>query len=284
MGVIYATLAIFGWGLGDFLIQRSARKLGDWEALFFVVLFATLALLPFTYTRLSLLTQSDTLVLLLTSVVILVASLLDFDALRVGKMAIVEPIYAMEVPITIALSTLLVGEFLSGQQFIFIGGILVGVYLVSNKKLSILRLRSLERGVLTAVFATIGMGAANFLYGFGSREIDPLMINWFTSAFMTVATLAYLVYTKQTHLLLSNLRKNTKLLFAVGASDAVAWVGFSASTLYLPIGIATGLTESYIALAAILGLTFNRERLVAHQKLGLAIAVLAAVALAFTVS
>src|SRR5690242_17315 len=130
MGVIFATLAIFGWGFGDFLIQRSARKLGDWEALFFVVFFATIVLLPFVYERLTVLTGFDWAILSLTSVVILGASLLDFEALRVGKMAIVEPIYAMEVPITIALSTFLIGEYLTKTQLLLVAGVILGVLLV----------------------------------------------------------------------------------------------------------------------------------------------------------
>ena len=106
MGILFAGLAIAGWGLGDFLIQRSARKLGDWEALFWIVLFATIVLLPFVYPTLAILSGYDWLILGLTSIVILVSSLLDFEALRVGKVSVVEPIFAMEVPVTIALATL----------------------------------------------------------------------------------------------------------------------------------------------------------------------------------
>src|ERR1700722_16118091 len=99
MGLVYVGLAIVGWGVGDFLIQRSARKLGDWEALFFITLFATIVLFPFVYPALSALSGYEWLVLSCTSVVILVAALFNFEALRIGKISIVEPIYAMEVPI-----------------------------------------------------------------------------------------------------------------------------------------------------------------------------------------
>jgi drug/metabolite transporter (DMT)-like permease len=282
MGLLYAFVAILGWGLGDFLIQRSARKLGDWEALFFVVLVASIILLPFTYLSLSALTTYDWLVLTLTSVMILVASLLDFEALRVGKISIVEPIFAMEVPVTVALATFVVGEHLSTYQLTYIGLLLLGIVLVSNRYLGRMHLRAIEKGVWVAVLTTIGMGTANFLYGFGSRATDPLVITWFTSIFMTVATFVYLVRSKQVWKLGANWRHNKWLILAVGMADTAAWVGYSASSLYIPIGLVTGLTESYIALAAILGLVFNRERIVAHQKLGLVLTVCAAIALALT--
>src|SRR3989338_609816 len=282
MGILFAGLAIVGWGFGDFLIQRSARKLGDWEALFFITAFAAIVLFPFVYQALEGLSAFDWLVLTGTSVVILAAGLLDFDALRVGKISVVEPIYAMEVPITIALSTFIIGEVMTGTQLMLIVGLLVGIFLVSNKHFGRMRIRTLEKGVLVAVLATIGMGASNFLFGFASRATDPLMINWFTSAFMAVSTLAYLLYTRQGHLVLSNWRKNKGLILAVSVSDNTAWVAYSSATLFMPIGLATCLTESYIALAAILGLFFNKERLVVHQKFGLSLAVLTAIALAFT--
>jgi hypothetical protein len=34
IGVGFAFIAMLCWGVGDFLIQKSARKLGDWETLF----------------------------------------------------------------------------------------------------------------------------------------------------------------------------------------------------------------------------------------------------------
>ncbi|KKT90129.1 MAG: hypothetical protein UW90_C0006G0029, partial [Candidatus Yanofskybacteria bacterium GW2011_GWB1_45_11] len=45
----------------------------------------------------------------------------------------------------------------------------------------------------------------------------------------------------------------------------------------------TGISESYIALAALLGLVFNGEKLARHQWLGLIICSIAAVILAIIV-
>lgn len=281
MGLFFVLLAIVGWGIGDFLIQRSARKLGDWEALFFVTLFATIVLLPFVFGRFDGLTPGNLALLIGTSFVILVAALFDFDALRVGKISVIEPVYAMEVPITVALSTLIIGEYLTSAQLVLVLILLAGVFLVSNRHFSRIHMRTLERGVIAAIVATVGMGLSNFLYGVSSRALDPLMINWFASAFMAAATLCYLIYYGQLSLLWRSWSHNKKLIVQVGTADVVAWVAYSSATLYMPIGLATGLTESYVALAALLGLFINKEKLRWHQHAGLALAVCAAIGLAF---
>ncbi|MEI6238740.1 MAG: hypothetical protein WCP15_04400 [bacterium] len=61
----------------------------------------------------------------------------------------------------------------------------------------------------------------------------------------------------------------------------MAWIAYSTSTLFIPIGLATGITESYIALAAVLGLIFNKEKLVQHQYLGLFICITSVIILSF---
>jgi drug/metabolite transporter (DMT)-like permease len=282
MGLAFAGVAVLGWALGDFLIQRSARKLGDWEALFWIVAFAAAVLFPFIYPKLLGLTLFDWCILSLASITILVASLLDFEALRVGKISVVEPIFAMEVPVTIALATFVLGEHLSVVQLSLTAILLVGTVLVSNKHLGKLHARTLEKGVIVAALTALGMGTSNFLFGFGSRATDPLMITWFTSVFMTVATFYYLVKRRQSHWIWRNLQRNHWLILSVGMADTAAWVGYSASALYIPIGIVTGLTESYIALTVILGLFFNEERMRSHQTIGLVLAIISAIALAFT--
>jgi len=48
---------------------------------------------------------------------------------------------------------------------------------------------------------------------------------------------------------------------------------FAASMSLIPIAIAVSISESYVALAAILGILVNKERLMKHQKIGLVISI-----------
>lgn len=283
MGLIYAAIAAISWGIGDFLIQRSARKFGDWEALFFITLFGAIALYPFVHADIIHLTGYEWGILMLTSIIILFAALFDFDALRVGKISIVEPIYALEIPITITLAAFVIGERLTLIQWSFIAALIFGIYLVASKSPFTFSYKGAERGIFFALIATVGMGASNFLFGFASRETAPLMINWVTCVFMAITTLVYLLITSNAHKLWHHVRTHKLLVVGVGAADNLAWVAYASSTLYLPIGLATALTEIYIVLAAVLGMVFNHERLRAHQQLGFVVAIIAAVVLALSV-
>jgi len=45
-GIIFAFGAMLFWGFGDFLIQRTTRKIGDIETLAFISIFGSIGLLP----------------------------------------------------------------------------------------------------------------------------------------------------------------------------------------------------------------------------------------------
>ncbi len=283
MGIFFAFIALFAWGFGDFLIQKSARKLGEWASLFFIVLVGAVALLPFVYKDLRIVFSSykDLLLLMLVSIILLFVAILDFKALRKGKISVIEPVFALEVPVTATMAALLLKEGLNFWQIFLVAVLVASIFSISMKSLTHLKKTYIERGVLIAILATVGMGIINFLFGFASREISPLMINWFTDAFITIAAFIYLAGKSQLRLLKEDWEQNKKLILGVGIIDKSAWVAFSFSTLYIPIAISTGISESYIALSTILGLTINKEKLKSHQTVGLVCCVGAVVILAF---
>lgn len=283
IGVTFALLALLCWGIGDFLIQRSTRKFGDLIALFYISSFATVVLLPFVAGDLRALgwMGAEMGVLVLASAVLLVASLLDLEALRVGKISVVESAYALEVPIVAVLSAFLIQERLTPAQGILVGMVAVGVILVATKSLGHVRSVRWERGVVLACFATVAMAFVNFLFGVGGRMTDPLLINWFTGTFVAAASLGLILAQRNGRAILLDARRSWKLALSVSAIDNGAWIFYTFSMAHIPITIATGISESYIAVAALLGVIVNRERLRRHQYAGLVITILAAVGLAF---
>ncbi|MFA6429187.1 MAG: DMT family transporter [Patescibacteria group bacterium] len=284
MGVIFAFLAMMAWGVGDFLIQRSTRKFGNSIALFCITAFAAVALFPWVMDDLpSLFTLDYRFWLLMgASVIMLFAALFDFEALREGKISVVEPVYALEVPIAVGLSSFLLAEWLSGTQWLLIVALVVSICLVSLKSLHILRSFRIEKGVLLAGVATLGMGTSNFLFGVGSRVTDPLMTNWFVSAFVAVVMALHLTQTGKWSVLAQRWKTQKSLMLSVSVIDNIAWIAYSYSTLTIPIGIATAISESYIAVAALLGLVWNKEKLVIHQKIALVSAIVLVIILGWT--
>lgn len=281
MGIILALIALGSWGIGDFLIQKSARKFGDLVALFYITTFAAIALFPFVLKDLKpvFLAQDGLPILLLSSFVLLFASLFDFEALRVGKISVVEPIYTFEVPLATALAAIFLNEYLRPVEYILIGSVLVGIFLIATRSRNTLKI-TLEKGVLYAIMATLCMGVVNFLFGFGARSTNPFLINWFASTFLAIITGVALAWQKRFHEVTAGWRNAKALIFSVSFFDNLAWLSFAGSMVFIPVGIATGISESYVALAAILGIAINHERLKKHQWVGLVLCVLSVMLLA----
>ncbi|MGC9968687.1 MAG: DMT family transporter [Minisyncoccia bacterium] len=280
MGILLAITALFSWGLGDFLIEKSTRKFGDWIALFYITAFGAVILFPFVYRDIIPAFTANSFILWITSLVIFLAALFNLHALRVGKISVVEPIFAFEVPVAGFLAAFLLNERLSFAQIFFIAALVIGIILVSTRSFSHFKNIRTEKGVGYAVVGTIGLGISGFLYGLGSRETSPLMINWVSNAFMAVITFFYLTATGKLAGIAGDFKENKRLILNVSFFDNLAWITFSYATLYIPIAIAMGVSEGYIAFAGGLGLLFNKEKLKVHQWVGFCLAAVAVVVLA----
>ena len=171
IGVILAFIAMIGWGFGDFFIQKSIRKVGDWETLFIITFFGAIVLTPFVYKNIpELFSFNPKLwILLIASLVLFIAALLDFEALKKGKLDIVEPIWSLEIPISAILAFIILKESINLNQIILIASLIVGLVLVSLKSNIMSNKILLEKGVFIAIIAAMFMGVANFLIGWGTR-------------------------------------------------------------------------------------------------------------------
>lgn len=281
LGIIFALVAMLCWGFGDFLIQRSLRKVGDFETLFIIASLGAVVLLPFVWNDLPLLfTSSASLTVLCGAGIILFgAALLEFEALRLGKLSVIEPTWSIEIPASIFFAYIILGETLEPVQLIIIGILIVGLFLVSYRGKVFSKRFFLEKGVLISIVGAVTMGVANFFVGWGARETDALTVSFAISLFSAVGALIFLIYRGRLTQLFIDVRRYPKLLLATSVFDNVAWIAFAFAMTLAPIGIAAALSESYIIIAVILGLVISKEKLERHQKLGLLIAVLAAIVL-----
>ena len=279
LGILFAIGALVFWGFGDFLIQKTTRKLGDWKTLFVISLFGLIILTPFVYKDLEML-NGNFLLFIGASATLLIAAMLDFEALKKGKLAIVEPALALEVLVSIIFAFIIINEVLNFKQIVLVICIILGITLVSLKSFHLKRRAWIEKGAILGMIGAIFMGATNFLVGFTSRVTNPLIITWFYSLFLTVICLAYLIANKKFGKLVSDFKRHKKLILAVSSFDNAAWICFAFAMTLIPIAIAVALSESYIALATLLGLMLNNEKLLTHQKIGIALTLASVIALA----
>src|SRR3989344_3880433 len=282
-GILFAFIALVSWGFGDFFIQRTVRVVGSWRALFFIGIVGLVGLLPFVKNDLVSLSGANLLLLSLLGVIVVFTAFFDFEALRRGKIAIVEPIIGLELPITVGLSITLAGESLSFLQLLLIGIVFIGIMFAITAHHAYLHYhkRIFERGVILASVGAIGMALTNFLVCVSSQDRSPLITIWFAHSLVAVVCGAYILFKGEFWNLISDFKKYPKPIIGQSILDNVAWVSFAKATTYIPIAIATTISESYIALAVLLGLFVNRERLRTHQIVGVTLAIIGVIMLSY---
>ena len=283
MGIGLAIVAMLSWGIGDFLIQRSARKIGDWETLFVITAFGTLVLFPLVYRNIPQLFSEDLFglaVLIGSGLLLTVASLCIFEAFKKGKLSILEPILSFEIPAASILAFVVLGDQISLTQVVLIATLMIGLSLLSFREKYISKSFFLEKGIVLFFVGAFLMGAGDFFLGWGARLTDPLIANFVLSFVIATISGAALVMRGQIRKTIQDIRANRASLLVMSISDNIAWVAYAFAMSLVPIAIATGLSESSIIVAVVLGLFVNRERPQLHQKLGMVIALASAITLA----
>ena len=282
LGVLFAVASVVFWGFGDFLIQRSAKKICDWETIFIICITGIIVLMPFVYSDLGAVLAGDSTFLILfgVSVVLLLASLFHFESMKRGKIAVVESVMTMEVPVTILFAFFLINESIDYAGIALIVAMLIGLFMISTKPHHFSRKAWLEKGVFLALLGAVLMGASNFFVGLASRITNPLLTVWFVDIVGAAVCLFYLLANDRFGRMARDMKNSKRALLQVSLLDNFGWIAFALAATLIPIGIAVALSESYIALAAVLGLLINKEILLRYQKIGLVISVVSAIALA----
>lgn len=280
IALIGAFAAMLCWGAGDFLIQRSTRKIGNIEALAWIGIIGVLGMLPFILGDLAHLSLAQNLIILLAlGVVTFIAALFDFEALKEGKISVIDMVLSLELPFTIMLGMLFFDERLTLLQFALIVALMWGVSMISMS--GSLRLK-LERGVWLAVAAAVGMGLVNFLTALSAVRISPLMAVWFPWLIFTILCLI-IIWRRNRGLshFKTHVREHHRLIIGMGIFDTAAWIFYAYALTGGDLGIITAITESYPVVAMALGVTIGGERITRRQYAGAAIAIIASIMLAF---
>jgi len=288
LGIVFAFVAFLAWGFGDFTIQRSARRIGSLPALFAITVFGAVVLLPFVWHDLPELFSTGRIVAIgfLTVVVTTITAIFEFEAFRKGKMAVIEPVMSFELVLTVGIGILILKESTSLAQLlltltVFTGILLTVLHRTPRHWWQVWRHRSvLEKGVILAALGAVAMSLVNILTGVFSQDTNPWVAIWFIHTCIAVFLAVWFTGQLRWRQIGRDIRKNAKLLLTMSIFDNAAWLAFAASVLYIPISLSIAISESYIALASLLGIIWNKEKLQTHQVIGMVLTITAAVALA----
>ncbi len=283
-GIWFAFLATVSWGIGDFLIQRSVKKIGVTESLGIIGIIGSVGLLPFIWNEIPLLFLPENgILLLILGIITFAAAILNFEAYKIGKLSVVEVILELELPVTILLALLLFNETLSVTQIIIIFIGFLGIVLMATKTFDIFHSHKhwFEKGTILAAAAAIGIGIIDFLTAAAARNISPLMAIWAPWVIITLASLMIVWKKNRLPALWKHIKQNKKLVLATGIVDTIAWASFAIALSVRELAITTAITESYPAIAMGLAIAFNHEKIKKHQWIGALLAVGGSIALAF---
>ena len=284
-------MAAFGatllWGFGDFFIQRETRKVGDMESLAFISIMGAFGLFPFVLAELpSLFTMQNVFLLSFIGIITFITSVVDFEALKKGKLSVIEVIFEIELPVSVVLGFLFFKETLTFVQFFTIFLIFAGIVMVSVRSFSRghwNNIKKFEKGVILAFLAAVLMGFDNFFVAVGSKNVSPLMVIWMPWLVMAIVSLFFIWRKNGFASLMHDTATFKRLILITGIVDTLGWLFYATALAKNELSIVTAITETYPAIAIFLGVWLNKEKIMPHQYGGAALALAASVALALIV-
>jgi len=174
MSIPFAFGAMIFWGIGDFLIQKTTRKAGDVAALTFIGIIGSIVLFPFITKDLVNLSNHAPLLILL-GILTFAISIINFEALKRGKLSVVEVMLQIELPVTVLLAIFLFQEVISPLQTVLLAVIFFGLISLSSEKFT---MKHLEKGVILALIAGVGSGFINVFTAYNAQLTSPLLTIW----------------------------------------------------------------------------------------------------------
>jgi transporter family protein len=217
--------------------------------------------MPYVIPDLKYLSSIQNIVLVaVLGIITFVMSVVDFEALKEGKLSIVEVILEIELPVTVVLSVIFFRESLLLYQFAIILLMLLGLILIATKSFSHWKTK-LERGAILALLAAVLMGMTNFLTAESSRNVSPLLAVWVPWVIFTVISIVVIIKRGDVKRFGSNLLQFKWLFLFTGIIDTVSWIFYAYATHNYNVAIITAITECYPAVAMFLGIWLNKEHI-----------------------
>lgn len=287
--ILFAFGAMLFWGVGDFLLQKMSKKLGSIYALTWIYFVGSLVLLPWAVNSFYLIkTPSNFITLFSLGIIECAYGIFVLKAFERGKLSVVDVLFLLELPLTVILGMVFLGEKVDLLQMILIACIIFGAILISRKKLTWLAKlwsyltgsnKILEKGALLALGAGTISGFYNLMVAVSSRNVSPVLTIWFAWTISCIFLVIYLWHKKNLGNFFRASKNNKNLILAGSVLDVLAWLFFATALSQKDLSITTAITESYPAIAIFLGIRFNKEKISKWQLIGAAVALGASIAI-----
>jgi len=271
--------------------KRSFKEESEKVAWILVVVLAgiigSIILIPFILPEFSLLDSKRNIAILsLLGIITFLAALFDFEALKKGKLSVIQVIIELELPLTVLIGFGLFKEYFTLLQGLLIIPILFGIVLMTisdSKKLKINLKKGIEKGAILAVLSALGMALINSITAYSSRSISPMMAIWFPWVIFTFVCMFIILFRGDFRETIKNAYKFKRIIIPMAILDTAAWIFYSHALSGYNMGIITAITESYPVIGIILGMTINKEKVKGYQFIGGIITLISSIILALTI-
>jgi drug/metabolite transporter (DMT)-like permease len=269
--------AALAWGTGTFCSARSSRIIGAWSVVAWVMLVGLIANLVLIAAGPSPgpLSATDIAWMLASGLGNVVGLILEYTALRLGKVGLVTPVTSTEGAIAAVLAVI-AGEALGVPSAVLLAVVVVGVVLAGVAPDESASDQRKAAAVGLAVLAALLFGIGIFATGHIS---ESLPVGWAVLPPRLVGVaIVTIPLALSRRLKLS--RSALPLVVFTGIAEVLGFVSFALAARH-SVAVAAVLGSQFGAVAAVTAYVFLRERLTRLQLAGVALILAGVAALAW---
>jgi drug/metabolite transporter (DMT)-like permease len=270
-GFVLGTLSAIAWGSTDIFVTYVSRRTGFFRTLL-LSQFLGVCLLVVIAIAIGDLPDASTgqlLALVALAPVALTAYGGFYRALELGPIAIVSPIVSANGAIVVILALLVLGESLSAGQALGCVLVLGSIILAALEPRSVIEEAGAGSGVRLALVASLAFGGYLFGLAILSEELGWLVPILLTRA-VTVAILATVEVAGGTTQTGRMSGRMVLACLAAGILDASGYLAFNRGAEIGEVALTSAAASAYPVIPIVVGLLALRERVAAHQLVGVA--------------
>lgn len=277
-GIISGLISMFGWGVSDFLVAKSSRKIGFVLTFFWAQSISFLIILLYFIFNLRTfdfnIVPKFILIIIISGFLGTISALAFYKSLSIGKVSLVGPITASWAMITVLLSVLFLKEVLTINQIAAIVLIIVGVILISSDLKEFFQKNKLIFliGAKEAIIAMFGFGVAMFLLAIVVKQLGWFLPGFLSRFFILIFLISYIILKKQS-LKIETKPINWILVVIIGFLDIIAFFAYSMGVSTEYASIIAPIAASSPLVTTMLAQVFLKEKLVLSQIFGIIITI-----------
>jgi uncharacterized membrane protein len=282
--IIAGLIAMFCWGIADFLQAILVKKLGTPKTLFIShaisLAVTTIMVCVFFLLRQEIILSSFEIMIISASCLLQgIATYFFFKALEIGEVCIVAPISGTYSLVTVALAIIFLGEQMTIVKTISVVLIVFGIIFVSTD-FSKLRHLHTVKGVKESLLAVLFWGIYFFLLSYakgmfitrtGIEKSMGLAANMFLlSNLFNAIFVILIVYRLSPKIQRSDLDKKNVIFFLINVVlYTFAWIVINIGLVSDMVSLLVPVSSLYPAVTVILAAMILKEKLVKNQYIGL---------------